>query len=503
MVPAIYVFLDALPLSPNGKLDRTALPVPGNARPELAVEYAEPENDMQAKLAETWSEALGLEQVGIDDNFFELGGDSILALKLTSKLRQLLGDYIYISALIDAPSIRELAGLLEREHKDAVDAMARDERLMSTEATLPVATPNHAERFETFPLTDIQQAYFVGRGSDFAMGNVSTHLYIEVDTMDLDLPRLERAWQKVIGRHPMLRAIVLPDGVQQILPDVPPYEFPIQDLRELKGEDVERGLLAERERLSHQVIPSDRWPLFELSASLQPDGKTRIHISLDCLITDARSFQIMSAELLAFYEDEELELPVAGLSFRDYVLAERKLRDSAFYTRALDYWKQRLETLPAMPALPLACAPETLDEHHFNQRGAELSREEWERFQARASQAGITPTAALLQCFGETLAAWSRSPRLTLNLTLFNRMPLHPDVDDIVGDFTSLVLLGIDELDHGNFEGRAQRLQKELWRGVDNRFVSGVRVLRELAQMGDRIQPMMPIVFTSTLGIGA
>ncbi|HJP04030.1 MAG: hypothetical protein CL799_04650 [Chromatiales bacterium] len=502
MVPAIYVFLDALPLSPNGKLDRAALPVPGNARPELASKYAEPKNDLQERLAETWSTVLGLEKVGINDNFFELGGDSILALKLTSNLRQLLGDYIYISALIEAPTIKELAELLEQDHKDAVAAIAENAPAGRAEEQLPAATPNYAERYETFPLTDIQQAYFVGRGSDFAMGNVSTHLYIEVDAIDLDLPRLERAWQKVIDRHPMLRAIVLPDGVQQILADVPPYKFPVQDLRELDAGGVEKGLLAERDRLSHQLIPSDRWPLFELSASLQPAGKTRIHISLDCLITDARSFQIMSAEMLAFYEDEELDMPVAGLSFRDYVLAERKLRDSAFYERALAYWKQRLETLPAMPALPLARAPEMLDKHRFTQRGTELGQADWERFQARASQAGITPTAALLQCFGETLAAWSRSPRLTLNLTLFNRMPLHPDVDNIVGDFTSLVLLGVDELDNGNFETRAQRLQKELWKGVDNRFVSGVRVLRELAQMGDRIQPMMPIVFTSTLGIG-
>jgi amino acid adenylation domain-containing protein len=139
----------------------------------------------------------------------------------------------------------------------------------------------------------------------------------------------------------------------------------------------------------------------------------------------------------------------------------------------------------------------------FVQRGHELDRADWERFQTRAAQAGITPTVALLQCFGEALAVWSRSPRLTLNLTLFNRLPLHPDVDDVVGDFTSLLLLGIDELDNGTFEDRARRLQAELWQGVDNRYVSGVQVLRELAQMGDKVQPMMPIVFTSTLGIGA
>jgi len=498
MVPALFVFLDALPLNPNGKLDRGALPEPGNERPELATAYAEAETELQQHLARIWSDALTLDRVGINDNFFELGGDSILALKLTSELRELLGDYVYISALLEAPTITELADYLQREHAEAVDNIGSGKQAEQ----LPAVVPNHADRFETFELTDIQQAYLVGRGSDFSMGNVSTHLYIEVDAVHLDLPRLERAWQKVIGRHPMLRAIVLPDGVQKILPDVPPYKFPVQDLSELNTEGVQEGLLRERDRLSHQVIPSDRWPLFELSASVMPDSKTRIHISLDCLITDARSFQIMSGELLTFYKDETAVLPEPGLSFRDYVITEHQLRDSDFYKGALEYWRNRLKTLPPMPQLTLARAPETLEEHRFSQRGMELPKEDWERFQARASQAGITPTAALLQCFGETLAAWSRAPRLTLNLTLFNRMPLHPDVENVVGDFTSLVLVGVDELDQGGFEARAQRLQKELWQGVDNRFVSGVQVLRELSQMGGPVQPMMPIVFTSTLGIG-
>lgn len=496
MVPAQFVFLDQLPLNQNGKLDRNALPEPGHQRPELKVEYAPPETPLEHTVSELWAAALGLDKVGIDDNFFELGGDSILALKLTTSLRRALDVYVYIAMLLDAPTVRQLAAVLAAAPAEsaAADNLA---------TRLPTVVPHSAERHEPFPLTDIQQAYLVGRGTDFAMGNVSTHLYIEVDAPALDLPRLEAAWQQVIDRHPMLRAIVHPDGTQQILADVPAYQIATRNLRSASPEAIAAGLTQERERLSHQVIPSDRWPLFELTATLLPEDTTRLHISLDCLITDARSFQIVSAELLAFYEDPQARLPLPNLTFRDYVLAERELRESSLFARALDYWRERITTLPAMPQLPLAKAPETLTEQHFEQRGYELSRPDWERLQARAARAGITPTVALLQCFGEALAAWSRSPELTLNLTLFNRLPLHPDVDDVVGDFTSLVLLGISDLTGGTFETRSQRLQRELWQGVDHRFVSGVRVMRELAQRGDKVQPMMPIVFTSTLGIGS
>jgi len=504
MVPAAFVTLNELPLNPNGKLDRAALPAPGQDRPDIGTDYVKPANPLEREFAEIWANALGVRPVGCSDNFFELGGDSILALKLTSKLRELLNEYIYISALIEAPSIRQLIRYLNQHHTAALNAYRKGERMASGfSESLPVALPDAAHLHEVFPLTDIQQAYLVGRGNDFALGGVATHLYIEVDATHLDLPRFEAAWQKVIDRHSMLRAIVLPDGTQQILADVPAYRVPTQDLSLQTHDMIEQGLKNTRDRLSHQVLPSDVWPLFEIAATVIDAHKTRLHISLDCLITDARSFQIMSAELLLFFNDPGSNPPVPAISFRDYVLAEQQLNTSAFYERAMDYWKGQLNTLPKMPRLPLAVAPETLKDHRFVQRGFQLPKADWERFQHRAALAGITPTVALLQCFGETLATWSRQPRLTLNLTLFNRMPLHADVDNIVGDFTSLVLLGIDNLEQDDFETRAQRLQKELWQGVDNRFVSGVRVLREMAQAGDGAQIMMPIVFTSTLGIGS
>jgi len=504
MVPAAFVTLDALPLNPNGKLDRNALPAPDSGRPELGTDYVAPEGKLETALAAIWSDALGVDPVGMNDNFFELGGDSILALKLTSALRETLNEYIYISALLDAPTIKQLAASLQQEHPAAVAAFERGETTGDGfSESLPQATPDPEHLHDVFPLTDIQQAYFVGRSTDFALGGVATHLYIEVDTENLDMPRFAAAWQKVIDRHEMLRAIVLEDGTQQILANVPPYEIPLQDFRGQDEAAAEAGLQTVRDRLSHQVIPSDQWPLFELACSHHGENLTRLHISLDCLITDARSFQIMSYELVTFYNSPDADLPLPDINFRDYVIAEEKLNDSAFYQNALEYWIGQLKTMPPMPQLPLAVEPELLKEHKFKQRSFELPQAQWDAFQSRANKAGITPTAALLQCFGETLAAWSRSPRLTLNLTLFNRMPLHPDIDDVVGDFTSLILLGVDAAEGDSFEARAQRLQSELWQGVDNRFVSGVRVLREMAQMGEGAQTMMPVVFTSTLGIGA
>src|SRR5437867_7689632 len=91
--------------------------------------------------------------------------------------------------------------------------------------------PALEQRYEPFPLSDIQYAYWIGRSGAFELGDVSIHVYMEVASVGRDLGRLERAWQRVVERHEMLRAIVRPDGQQQILAEVPAYQIEVTDLR--------------------------------------------------------------------------------------------------------------------------------------------------------------------------------------------------------------------------------------------------------------------------------
>jgi amino acid adenylation domain-containing protein len=130
--------------------------------------------------------------------------------------------------------------------------------------------------------------------------------------------------------------------------------------------------------------------------------------------------------------------------------------------------------------------------------------ERWQLLQERARAAGLTASTLLLATFAQVLAAWSKSPRFTLNLTLFNRLPLHPQVDRLLGDFTSLTLLEVDASGTVPFETRARRLQERLWTDLDHRFVSGIQVLRDLARArGGPAAAAMPVVFTSTLNLSS
>jgi amino acid adenylation domain-containing protein len=490
MVPSELVFLPELPLTPNGKVDRRALPAPGEPAVQGRQESAAPRTPLERRVGTLWGEVLGLREVGLHDDFLRLGGNSLLAIRLYTRLRKELGVELPMRTLLRSGTVAKLA--------EAV-ATQRAEGMMEEEP-LPVLRPAPESRHEPFPLTDIQQAYWIGRTGAFELGNVAPHGYLELECRDLDLGRFQKAWQRLIQRHDMLRAVVLPDGVQKVLEQVPDYEIGALDLRGCGDSESERELMVVRHRMSHQVFAVDRWPLFEIRASLLNDQRVRLHIGLDLLIGDAWSMVRLVQELADLYEHPNTELPPLEMTFRDYVLTWVELEHSPRYERSLAYWRDRLTSLPAAPDLPLVCDPGSLERPRFARRSATLDPDAWKRLQAGAARAGLTPSSLLLSAFAEALAAWSKSPRFTLNTTLFNRLPIHPQVNDVVGDFTSMILVEVDLSGADDFETRARRFQEQLWQDLDHRYVSGIQVLRELARMrGERPRAAMPVVFTSTL----
>jgi epothilone synthetase B len=367
---------------------------------------------------------------------------------------------------------------------------------------LPQAVPRPAQRHERFPLTEIQQAYWVGRGQGFQLGGVSIHFYAEVDCERLEVGRLERAWQRLVERHDMLRAEIRPDGTQQILSHVPPYRFAVKDLREQPPAVREEALAAVREELSHQLLSVEKFPSFDIRVSLLPGERTRLHLSLDLVHVDAGSVMILLREWMDVYEQPDRELPALELSYRDYALAEQGLRETADYQRSVEYWKQRVAELPLAPELPLARSPGSLERTRFVRREARIEPAVWERFKEQCGRHGVSPSSVLLSGYAEVLAAFSRRAAVTVNVTLFNRLPVHPQVDKILGDFTSMILLGVDTASAESFAERTRKAQAQLWSDLEHRNVSGIEVLRLLSrQRQDSAGGIMPIVFTSLLNL--
>ncbi|MDJ0763005.1 MAG: amino acid adenylation domain-containing protein [Myxococcota bacterium] len=390
-----------------------------------------------------------------------------------------------------------------KDHKGELIELLHNRKNEQEIRSLPLIEIDDDRRFEPFPLTDVQHAYWTGRGSSYELGNISTHFYFELDTKGLNIDRLNKSLQSVIQRHEMLRAIIDANGQQIILSSVPNYEIAISDLRKENENIINLAILKTRSEMSHQVLSDSKWPLFEIRATLGPEESIWLHVSLDLLIMDAWSMFIFFGEWVALYNEPDRQLPPINISYRDYVLTEQKLVKSEMYQKAFHYWMNRIETLPPPPDLPVKRVTKN-KKYYFIRRRRRLDRDSWQILKQKSKAAGITPSVFLLTVFSEVLTQWSTNANFTLNVTLFNRLPLHEGIDSVVGDFTSLTLLEIGEPTSGGFLDRATRVQAQLWQDLDHRSMSGVKVLREWSKhRGSSTKANMPVVFTSALVFGA
>ncbi|RKS76989.1 amino acid adenylation domain-containing protein [Actinomadura pelletieri DSM 43383] len=458
-------------------------------REGLSTAYVAPRDETEERVVALWQEFLGRGPIGVHDDFFELGGHSLAAARLAARLRDELGVPVALRTLMRHPTV---AGMLAHAGDAEPDTAPPD--------ALPEIVPDPAARYEPFPLTEMQQAQWLGRSAVFEGGDVAAHVYLETEGRDLDLGRLARSWQRLVDHHDMLRMVVLPDATQRVLPPPLTYTPEVMDLR--NEPDPEAVLAAVRTRMRAQVRPADEWPLWELRLALLPDGRVRALLSFDLLVADVASlFFGLLPDWRRAYESPDEEtggLEPLTLTFRDYVLAETALHDTPGYERSLDYWRERVRALPPAPRLPTVRAD--ADDTEFDRYTARFARDTWDRVKSRAAAHGLTPSVTLAAAYASVLATWSASQRFTVNATAVNRLPLHPEVGALVGEFASFGLLEVDAAAPATFRDLATAMQERSWTDMEHRLVSGVRVLRELARVRGGVRDaMMPVVFTSAL----
>lgn len=328
----------------------------------------------------------------------------------------------------------------------------------------------------------------MGRQPGFATGGVGSHFFVEFEIADLDLTRLETVWNRLIARHDMLRAVVR-DGQQQVLEQTPRWVIPAHILH------TPEEALQVREKLAHQVLNPEVWPVFDLRVGYVDGMPARLWLCLDNLLLDGLSMQILLAELEHGYQYPQQLPPPLPVTYRDYL---QQPAIQSLNADSLAWWQAQLDDIPPAPALPLRCMPQDVETPRFARLNGALDSTRWHRLKKRAADAHLTPSAVLLSVWSTVLSAWSAQPEFTLNLTLFDRRPLHPQINQILGDFTSLMLLSWHPGE--SWLHSAQSLQQRLSQNLNHRDVSAIRVMRQLAQRQNVPAVPMPVVFTSALG---
>ena len=485
MIPDHCIKIDKIPLTANGKVNRKELPkvkFKGVSKKNFKL----PENELQREISDIWEEILNIEKVSINDNFYDLGGQSILMIRMIAKIEKKLKVKISYSEFINNCTIEKLSEVIKTKNKGEV-------------FVYPQAIVNQNDINEPFKLTEVQMAYLMGRNNSFDLGGISTHLYTEIET-GLNIDRLSESLQKTIERHPMMRAIVRSCGEQVILKDVPKYEIKVEDVSELAYEEQSSRILEKREKLCSHIFKTDKWPLFNFEAFKLSDNKYYLFIEFDQLIADGMSIQIITKDLISFYKNPNQAIKETDFSFRDYIIEYSKFKNSYKYKEDKKYWLDKLDDFASAPALPVKEEKNSYLGHSFKRLTKVFEKEDWNKLRDFAKKINISPSALLCSIYSKVLSIWSNQKRLAINLTVFNRYPFHKDVNKLVGDFTSVILLDVDTENSNNYVELGKNVQKVLIESLEHRHYEGVEFIREIAKKNNVVnKSLMPVVFTSML----
>ncbi|MBS0359597.1 MAG: amino acid adenylation domain-containing protein, partial [Proteobacteria bacterium] len=415
---------------------------------------------------------------------FSIGGNSIIGIKLISLVN------VYFKSQV---SVRDI--FIHRTIEQFALLVINTKGQFEYENYL-IKQSNQEDIEQPFPLTNVQQAYLYGRLDSFEVGNVSTHAYFELIFSSLDIAKLEQSLNILIQRHCALRTI-FSEGQQQILKEVGYYR--IKD----HGTLDTASALQLREELSHKIYNPEKYPLFDFEVSYQQD-KVILHVGKDALIMDGTSFSVFYEELTLLYNSKDpskVNLPELKINFKDYMLQYVEIRNSELYHEAKKYWFEKLDNYDFNVKLPMKANPAQIDKPRFARVSKIISKETWNKLKGKAESYSISPTTIVLFAYGQVLSKWSGSHNFCINLTLFNRLPLHEQINDILGDFTVLELFNFTRKHEGNIVENIKEVHQQLWEDIEHNLFDGVdfqRLIRKEKGMAYD-QSLSPVVLTSVL----
>ena len=350
MVPTAFVSLDSLPLSPNGKVDRDALPAPPRTREGLASPWVAPRTPTEQAVAAIWAEALGLDEVGGDDDFFELGGHSLVATQVIARIREAFGTEVPLAAIFRAPTVAGLAAAL-------AGAQAEDE-------PPPPLVPQDRKPGDRIPLALPQEHMWdlEVRADPPGLYNVTVQRWL---SGPVDRGALRAALAHVVERHETLRTTFAADGEapHQVVWPSAPVELAESDLRGVP--EARRDQELDARVAAENAAPFDlaTAPLFRARLVRVADDLSQLVVTFDHLVSDGTSAYIFLSELTRAYaalvRGRAPRLHPLPVQYADFALWQRRWLTPERLHAQLDYWKEKLAGMPLGPAVPFDHLPTT------------------------------------------------------------------------------------------------------------------------------------------------
>ncbi|WP_420127101.1 non-ribosomal peptide synthase/polyketide synthase [Longimicrobium sp.] len=465
MVPSAIVFLDALPLTANGKLDRKALPAPELA---AADRYVAPRTPVEEVLAGIWAEVLRLDRVGVEESFFDLGGHSLLATRVASRVREVFAIELPLRALFEGPTVAQLA--------ERVEEVRRAEVPM-----LPPVVP--AERMGPLPLSFAQERlWFLDR---LEPGSATYNIPVARRLGGaMDAGALERALGELVRRHEALRTVFAEaDGrpVQVIAP-FGGFTLPVEDLSALGEADREAAV---RLRVSEETArPFDlaAGPLFRAALLRLGEEDHVLLLTMHHIVSDGWSMGVLFRELSALYaaylEGRESPLSPPAVQYADYAVWQREQLAGEVLDRQLAYWKERLAGAPDLLEVPTDHPRPAVQSFRGAFERRELPGELLERLRALGRSEGTTLYMTLLAAFQVLLGKYSGSDDIVVGSPIAGRT--RKETEDLIGFFVNTLVLRTDLSEDPSFREVLGRVREATLGAYEHQEVPFEKLVAEL-----------------------
>ncbi|OPE06471.1 non-ribosomal peptide synthetase, partial [Pseudomonas aeruginosa] len=422
MVPSHLLFLERMPLSPNGKLDRRALPKPDAGL--MQHEHMAPASALEKDVAAIWGELLGVERVGLTDNFFELGGHSLLATRLVSRIRQDLGIEVSLKSLFEQPVLQGFVESLGEKPAEVPPIMP-----VTREQPLPLSYAQERQWF-LWQLEPESAAYHIPAALRLRGG--------------LDVVALQRSFERLAQRHESLRTRFRQEGLRTVQVVDADGQLQVSRHNLANVDDASLRAAVEAEMARPFDLRTDallRISLFEVAPNDHVLVMVQHHI-----VSDGWSMQLMVEELVQLYaaysQGREAALPALPIQYPDYAVWQREWMEAGERERQLAYWIGLLGG--EQPVLELPFDRPRPAEQSF--RGArlefELGAERARRLKALAQRQGASTFMLLLASFQALLYRYSGQSDIRVGVPVANRNRV--ETERLIGFFVNTQVLKAD-----------------------------------------------------------
>ncbi|NWD26683.1 amino acid adenylation domain-containing protein, partial [Pseudomonas yamanorum] len=466
MVPTHLVALECMPLTPNGKLDRKALPKPDVS--VLQQHHLAPVSALEQQIASIWADVLRLERVGLTDHFFELGGHSLLATQVISRVRHVLGIAVPLKALFEHSTLQAFVQCLGQ-----VAGVAAAPVMVRADRAQPLALSYAQERqWFLWQLEPHGSAY---------------HIPIALRLRGpLDLQALQHSFDRLIERHESLRTHFTQAQGQAVQVIGEPFvlEIALQVLEDGTDEATLKAIIDQQLR---QPFDLNRGPLLRARLlQVAPDEHVLVLIQHH-IVSDGWSMQVMVEELVASYADAAQGLanglPDLPLQYADYAQWQRQWMDAGERERQLNYWTARLGGDQPVLELPLDRPRPALQSHRGARLDIALPPALGQALQGLAREQGVTLFMVLLASFQVLLHRYSAQRDIRIGVPVANRH--RSETERLIGFFVNTQVLSAEVDAQSGFDHLLQQARQVALEAQEHQDLPFEQLVEALAPARD------------------